>query len=586
MDLAGGDLHLQMGSPGINAGNNAYAVGTTDLAGRSRIVGGTIDVGAYEWQGPYLNVSATTGGSVARNPDQPDYPLGSTVIVTATPQTGYGFIRWTGDATGTTNPLTVVMSTNKSITAVFASTALTLETQGVGTITKVLDKPFYDVGEQVALTATAGRWHVFTNWTDGITNNPRSVTIGESNAYTAVFAPTTPLDTVTIGGVSRLAPVGMPAVTVDGVFILTPSASARGAAAVTLSTSFPGGWLFYTLDGSDPATVGLLYTGPFTVRESSPLRTIAYNSDFSQSAVGDPVSIIILPTLTALTDGGGSVAIEPPAGAYFSNGLAVVTATAAPGWTFLQWLGDATGTNPVVNLSMTRNKTVRAVFGTALNTAIVGGGSIVVSPASPWYPYGSPVRLTSIPATGNSLAFWGNAGAGRTNNPLTFPATNANPTVTAVFASLGGPETVALTVIPDGRGQVTLTPPGNRFEFGTNVLLQATPDAGQAFLGWGGDASGTVNPLTVSAEANKVVTASFTKRPWLSGEGNPALLTQDGFRITLTGEFGAAYEILGSTDLSGWTLLGTVTNTWGAVQFTDPAAATNSHRFYRARAAE
>jgi hypothetical protein len=582
VDYAGGDLRLQTGSPCINAGNNAYAVGTTDLADQARIIGGTVDVGAYEYQGLYLNVATTAGGSVTCDPDLPGYPLGSEVTLTATQIMGYGFIRWTGDATGNTNPLTVVMGTNKNITAVFASTALTLTNQGVGTISNVPDKAFYAVGDQVTLTAAPGRWFVFSDWTDGNTNNPRMVTIGESNAYTAVFTSTTPLDTVTVGGVSRLAPVGMPAIVVDGVFILTPSASARGSALVTLSTTFLSGSLFYTLDGSDPAASGVFYSGQLTVGKASLLRTIAYNSDFKQSVAGDPVSIVILPTLTGLTDGGGSVAIEPPAGAYFSNSLAVVTATPAPGWSFLQWLGDAAGANPVVNLSMTRNKTAEAVFGTVLNTTVVGGGSIVTSPVSPWYPYGRQVRLTAVPATGNYLAFWANAAAGQTNNPLTFTVTNANPTVTAVFASLGGTKTNALTVIPDGRGQVTLTPPGNRFPLNTNVVLQATPDAGQEFLGWSGAASGSDNPLVVTINSNKVITASFTKRPWLHGEGNPDLLSQDGFRLTLTGEFGVACQILGSTDLSGWTPLGTVTNDWGTVQFTDGAGTNLPQRFYRA----
>jgi len=187
---------------------------------------------------------------------------------------------------------------------------------------------------------------VFSGWTDGNTDNPRTVIIGEGNTYTAVFMPTTTLETVTVGGVNRLAPVGMPAVVVDGVFILAPSASARGSALVTLSTTFPGGWLSTHWMGADPAVSGLFYAGQFTVQKASVLRTIAYNADFTQSVAGDPVSIVILPTLTGLTDGGGSLAIEPPAGAYFSNSLAVVTATPAPGWTFLQWLGDAVGTNP------------------------------------------------------------------------------------------------------------------------------------------------------------------------------------------------------------------------------------------------
>ena len=143
-------------------------------------------------------------------------------------------------------------------------------------------------------------------------------------------------------------------------------------------------------------------------------------------------------------------------------------------------------------------------------------------------------------------------------------------------------QTNALTVIPDGRGQVTLTPPGTRFLFNTDVVVQATPDLGQEFLGWTGAASGSDNPLLVTLTSNKVITASFTKRPWLQWEVNPDLLKQDGFRVTLTGEFGVAYQMFGSTDLGGWSLLGMVTNDWGAAQFTDGAGTNLPQRFYRA----
>ena len=93
---------VQPNSPCVNAGNNAYAIGSSDLDGKPRIAGGTVDVGAYEYQGFSLNVTATTGGSVVRSPDLPAYWVGSLVTVTATPMTAYGFIRWTGDASGST----------------------------------------------------------------------------------------------------------------------------------------------------------------------------------------------------------------------------------------------------------------------------------------------------------------------------------------------------------------------------------------------------------------------------------------------------------------------------------------------------
>jgi hypothetical protein len=41
---------LQTNSPCINAGNNSYAAGSKDLDGRPRIFGGTVDMGAYEFQ--------------------------------------------------------------------------------------------------------------------------------------------------------------------------------------------------------------------------------------------------------------------------------------------------------------------------------------------------------------------------------------------------------------------------------------------------------------------------------------------------------------------------------------------------------
>ena len=48
------DLRLQASSPCINAGNNIYVLGETDLDGNPRIVQDTVDMGAYEAQEPLI----------------------------------------------------------------------------------------------------------------------------------------------------------------------------------------------------------------------------------------------------------------------------------------------------------------------------------------------------------------------------------------------------------------------------------------------------------------------------------------------------------------------------------------------------
>jgi len=66
-----------------------------------------------------LSVSVTGSGTVSKEPDETEYAEGSSVVLTATPEAGWGFSGWQGDLTGTANPVTLTMDMDKTVTAVF-----------------------------------------------------------------------------------------------------------------------------------------------------------------------------------------------------------------------------------------------------------------------------------------------------------------------------------------------------------------------------------------------------------------------------------------------------------------------------------
>ncbi|MBK8092244.1 MAG: hypothetical protein IPK32_09780 [Verrucomicrobiaceae bacterium] len=79
-----------------------------------------------------------SNGTVQRSNPGPNHSEGQTVTLTPVPNPGFQFAGWSGDASGTANPLTVSMSTDKKIVASFTPVA---STSFQGNVTVNLEPP-------------------------------------------------------------------------------------------------------------------------------------------------------------------------------------------------------------------------------------------------------------------------------------------------------------------------------------------------------------------------------------------------------------------------------------------------------------
>jgi hypothetical protein len=68
-----------------------------------------------------ININPSGSGSVSKSPDKPTYVYGDQVTLTTTANSGYAFKNWSGDVTGTTNPITLTINGNKTVTANFSA---------------------------------------------------------------------------------------------------------------------------------------------------------------------------------------------------------------------------------------------------------------------------------------------------------------------------------------------------------------------------------------------------------------------------------------------------------------------------------
>ena len=281
--------------------------------------------------------------------------------------------------------------------------------------------------------------------------------------------------------------------------------------------------------------------------------TITMNADYSITANFEVIPAVQY-SLTIDSTAGGSVT-TPGEGTFIRNSGTVVSLVADPlsGYQFDEWTGDV-GTVDNVNaasttITMNDNYLIMAVFEETgvtyynLTTSVSPSGGGSVSPAGGTYAAGSQVTLTATPTSGYGFSNWGGDASG-SQNPITITM-NSNKSITANFTTVW--YTLTTGVSPSGSGSVS--PAGGTYAAGSQVTLTATPASGYNFSNWGGDASGSQNPITITMNSNKSITAYFEEVSFMVSAGgyHTVGLEADGTVVAV------GYNGNGQCDVGDWT---------------------------------
>jgi hypothetical protein len=124
-----------------------------------------------------IKSNPTDGGTV--RPDSGQFEAGSRISITASPTNGYRFAQWGTDASGSTNPLSVLVDKDMVIVGNFIKQyKLTVSVDpNSGTVSS--SGGIYDSGSAINLAATPAFPYAFKNWVGADDNNvnPTKVTM-------------------------------------------------------------------------------------------------------------------------------------------------------------------------------------------------------------------------------------------------------------------------------------------------------------------------------------------------------------------------------------------------------------------------
>ena len=397
------------------------------------------------------NGGTITGGGI--------YNYGSTCSLTATPATGYDFIKWTKNGTqvSTNTNYSFTVTEAASLVAHFQLQSFTINASiNPSNSGSVNGEGTYNYGSTCTLTATPATGYDFVKWTkDGTqvsTNTSYSFTVTEAATYMAHFQ----LQSFTISASSDPESGG----TISG------GGTYNYGQTCTLTAVPATGYDFikWTKNGTQVST-NTNYS--FTVTEAASLVAHFQLQSFTINASANPSN-------------GGSV---NGSGTYNYGQTCTLTATPTTGYDFISWTKNGTQVSTSTNYSFTVTEAANFIAhfqlqSFAINTSadpnnggtVNGGGT---------YNYGQTCTLTATPSTGFDFVNWTKNGSPvSTNSSYSFTVTEeANYVAHFQLQSF----TISASSDPNNSGTISGS---GTYNYGQTCTLTATPNPGYTFLRW------------------------------------------------------------------------------------------------------
>ncbi|MBO4752575.1 MAG: InlB B-repeat-containing protein [Bacteroidales bacterium] len=397
------------------------------------------------------------------------FAYGATTQISATPNEHYTFARWNDN--NTQNPRTVTVTEDATYTAYFNANNYTITvTADNNTHGSVNGGGSFAYGTTTQISATPNDGYEFTGWSDGNTDNPRTVTVTGNATYTATFAILN--YTITVNANNN----GYGSVSGGGSY-------AYGTTATLTATPNEG---YHFVEWNDHNT-----DNPRSV-------TVTGNATYTATFAINSYTITVQPNNASFGSTTGS-------GTYTHGQTVTATATANDGYVFNGWSDGATATPHT--FTATQNITLIANFSEENHdpvyytvTVVSDNNAMGTASGTGTYLENSAVTISATPTTGHHFTQWND---GNTDNPRTVTVTG-NITYTAFFAT----ESYSVTVAPDDATHGSTTPNGtSTYAYGTTINLTATAAEGYHFLRWNDGSTQATRTVTVTGSTSYI--ASF-----------------------------------------------------------------------------